>query len=102
LKGNYGEAFEEMAGEAIEGVDTKAEPIRVDTKPDIVETEAELGTKSRVHNSSFCDLIVRYVGLKICYLVPVSVSNFYSSMLLLGTVAKTRLALETLNHRRSV
>jgi hypothetical protein len=33
------------------GVET--EPIRVETKLDIVETEAELGTESRIHNLVF-------------------------------------------------
>ena len=55
------EAIEEVAGEASEGVhvelreevDTKAESMRVDTKPDMVETEAELGTKPRIHNLAF-------------------------------------------------
>ena len=56
------EAREEVAGEASEGVDvelreevdTEAEPIRVDTKLDILETEAELGARSRIHNLAFC------------------------------------------------
>jgi hypothetical protein len=30
------------------------EPIRVDAKLDIVETEAEPGTKSRIHNLAYC------------------------------------------------
>jgi hypothetical protein len=34
--------------------------------------------------------------------VPVPGSSFYRFMLLLGTVAKPKLALETLNHRGSV
>jgi len=35
-------------------VEVEIEPIRVDAKLDIVETEAELGTKSRIHNLAFC------------------------------------------------
>ena len=35
-------------------IEVAIEPIRVDTKLDIVETEAELGTKSRIHNLAFC------------------------------------------------
>ena len=36
------EAIEEVAVGAIEEIDTEAEPIRVDTKPDIVGTDADL------------------------------------------------------------
>ena len=35
-------------------IQVEMEPIRVDTKLDIVETEAELGTKSRIHNLAYC------------------------------------------------
>jgi hypothetical protein len=35
-------------------VEIETEPIRVDTKLDVVETEAELGTKSRIHNLANC------------------------------------------------
>jgi hypothetical protein len=35
------------------------------------------------------------MSLRICHIAPVSVSNFYASMLLLGTVAKIKLALST-------
>ena len=35
-------------------IEVAIEPIRVDTKLDIVETEAELGTKSRIHNLANC------------------------------------------------
>jgi hypothetical protein len=38
------------------GMEVEIEPIRVDTKLDIVETEAELGAKSRIHNLAFCAL----------------------------------------------
>jgi hypothetical protein len=62
-----GEASEEVAGEASEEVDvelreevdTEAEPIRVDTKLDILETEAELETKSRIHNLADCCLQIQ-------------------------------------------
>jgi len=40
------------------GVET--EPIRVETKLNIVETEAELGTKSRIHNLAFPDISAAY------------------------------------------
>ena len=50
------EANEEAAVELREEVDTKTEPIRVDTKPNIVETEAELGEKSPIHNLAKCSL----------------------------------------------
>jgi hypothetical protein len=62
-----GEASEEVAGEASEEVDvelreevdTEAGPIRVDTKLDILETEAELETKSRIHNLADCCLQIQ-------------------------------------------
>jgi hypothetical protein len=41
-------------------IEVAIEPIRVDTKLDIVETEAELGTKSRIHNLAFCAISPRY------------------------------------------
>ena len=52
------EASEEAAVELREEVDTKAGPIRVDTKPDIVETEAELGTESRIHDLADCLILL--------------------------------------------
>ena len=49
------EAVEVAAGVEIEvGIELEIEPSRVDTKVYIVETEAELGTKSRIHNLAFC------------------------------------------------
>ena len=37
-------------------MEVEIEPIRVDAKLDIVETEAELGTKSRIHNLAYCSI----------------------------------------------
>ena len=34
-------------------MEVEIEPIRVNTKLDIIETEAELGTKSRIHNLAY-------------------------------------------------
>ena len=52
-------------------IEVAIEPIRVDTKLDIVETEAELGTKSRIHNLAFCVIpftsrIYYVAALQIC------------------------------------
>ena len=54
-----------VAVELCMGVET--EPIRVETKLDIVETEAELGTESRIHNMAVCySIIGQYPILEIC------------------------------------
>jgi hypothetical protein len=47
-------ASEEAAVEHRQEVDANAQSIRVDTKPNIVETEAELGEKSPIHNLADC------------------------------------------------
>jgi hypothetical protein len=49
------EVVEVAAEVAIEVcMEVEIEPIRVDTKLDIVDTEAGLGTKSGIHNLAFC------------------------------------------------
>ena len=55
-----GEVCEAEAGEVCEvkvaevAGEVEIEPIRVDTKLHVVETEAKLGTKSRIHSLALC------------------------------------------------
>jgi hypothetical protein len=96
------EVAEEVDVEANEEADIEAKAIRVDTRLDAVESERELGTRSRRHNLAFITSVNINNVLPRMSVVPVPGSSFYRFMLLLGTVAKPKLALQTLNHRGSV